>query len=242
MEKHHFPGVAEEDSDPTPEAILVELDPYIVTLVGRLARSLPSLVRTGTDDLDEIAQRVRIKYWRALECRPIEHHKAYIRSIVMHEIAEMARKRKPTLPLLYNEDGELYMGDVEIAICEEMANPEAIYLEGESFLARLERCMAFMSALPARQQRVLACRVFEAIGELQEVIEAFERHDIGEEMQRWPASEADKKLLKASHSAARKKAERDLLLEERIAHALNRFERPRRATRIPASEKALARR
>lgn len=240
MEKHHPLCVAEEDSDPTPEAILVELDPYIVTLVGRLARSLPSLVRTGTDDLDEIAQRVRIKYWRALLCRPIEHHKAYIRSIIMHEIAEMVRRRKPTLPLLYNEDGELYMGDVEIAICEEMANPEVAYLEGESFQARLERCMEFIAALPSQQQRVLACKVFEAIGELQDVIEAFERHDIDEEKYHWPECEADKKLLKASHSAARKKAERDLLLEERITNTLNRFERRQRVNRMP--EKTLARR
>ena len=42
----------------------------------------------------------------------IDHHRAYIRSIVSNELNDLERRPKAPLPLPTDEDGELYIGNV----------------------------------------------------------------------------------------------------------------------------------
>lgn len=231
MEKDHLLGVAEEDSDPTPEEALEQQESYIVALVEYLARKNSGLVHMNGGELDihELTQLVRIKYWKALQRHSIEFHKGYIYSIVQHEIADMIRRWKPTLPYQTNEDGELYMGDMLLTFNEEMANPEEVYIEEECFANTLECVIACIASFPPRQRRVLACLIYEEFDGVPEIQEALERNGIDAAMYHWPESEADKKLLKASHSAARKKAANSL--REQVTDMLNRIEHKRWASR-----------
>jgi RNA polymerase sigma factor (sigma-70 family) len=217
MEEYHPLGVAEEDSDPTPEEVLVQYDSYIVALVGIMTRTSSNLSHLNLHDQDisEIEQQVRIKFWNALRSRHIVHLKSYIRQIVQNEIIDMIRRWKPTLPLQINDDGELYMGDVAYAVNEELANPEVAFIDEESFEELLERTATAIAILPPRQQKVLICRVRDTFGNHRSVIKAFARHSINIEMCCWPENESESKLLKASHSVARKKMKQILNLVEK---------------------------
>src|ERR1700680_3996686 len=108
-------GVSEEDNDP--EETLVRYNLYIVALVGQMARSSSNLARPEVLDLeiDEVVQRIRIKFWHALNVKHIDHPKAYIKTMVRNEFNDLSRKRKPPLPLITDDDGELFLGDAGVA-------------------------------------------------------------------------------------------------------------------------------
>src|SRR5437588_712600 len=121
-------GVAACDSDFSVEEILERFDPYIVALVQMMVQRNSNIAHPAVLDLeaDEIAQRVRIKFWGALVDKQsrgvkIEHPKAYIRTMVSHMFHDIPRKRRPPLPLPTDDDGEIYMGDVMVTQSEGMA-------------------------------------------------------------------------------------------------------------------------
>src|SRR5438105_9996680 len=158
MMPQHFVGVSEDDSDPTPEEILARYDHFIVALVEKMARRSSNIARPEVLDLeiDEIVQRVRIKLWRALVDKHIEYPQAYIRTIVRNEFNDIPRKRKPPLPLLTDEDGELYMGDGAAGLMtgsEGMANPADEFEADENLDGLMECAASAVSRLPSRQQR-----------------------------------------------------------------------------------------
>jgi len=204
----HFAGVSEDDSDPIPEEILVRYNSYIVALVEKMARRSSNIAHPEVLDLeiDEIVQRVRIKFWNALQSKHIEYHKAYIRTIVRNEFNDIPRKRKPPLPLLTDEDGELYLSDgvdAMITDSEGMGDPANEFKAGENLDGLMNCAASAVSRLSPRQQRSIGCLLNEQIDARMPLIKAFEKHDIDIEAQVWPEDETDKKLLKASLSAAR---------------------------------------
>ncbi len=113
------------DSDPEIEEILVRLDPYIVASVEKMARHSSSIARPEVLDLeiDEITQRVRIKFWGALKEKPIVYPRAYIRTIVNNEFNGIPRGRRAPLPLPTDEDGEIHLGNTLLAEREGMSDP-----------------------------------------------------------------------------------------------------------------------
>ena len=191
MEKVHLHGVSEQDSDAPPEDILVQHDRYIVALVTQLARNSSNVGHPDVLDLeiDEIVQQVRIKFYHALLSRHIDHPKAYIRIIALNELRDLSRKRKPLLPLQFDDDGELYMGDMIVMESEEMAAPEDAYIDDEGVTELMEFAAPAISNLPARQRLAMICKIKDEIGEIEDY--------------QWPEGEAEKNLLKASLQAAR---------------------------------------
>src|SRR2546428_331620 len=107
-------SVVPYDEDDPAEELLAPFDTYIVALVGKWARRGSSNADPGVLDLeiDEIAQRVRIKLWQALHQKRVAHPEAYIQCIVHNEFVDLARRRKRTLPLPMDAEGELYQGKV----------------------------------------------------------------------------------------------------------------------------------
>ena len=80
----------------------MRFEPYIVMQVKNKASNSSNIARPEVLDLeiDEITQRVRIKFWQALLKKKIEHHRAYIRSIVsLNQFNDIGRRRKTPLPL-----------------------------------------------------------------------------------------------------------------------------------------------
>src|SRR5216684_7613645 len=132
MVSQHF-GVSPEDHDPDPEETLARLNTFIVALVERKARYSSNFARPEVFDLevDEVVQRVRYKFWKALKESHIGNPKAYIKSIVRNEFNDLSRKRKPPLPLLTDEDGEWYLGGAEVLEGGGIADPADEFEESE---------------------------------------------------------------------------------------------------------------
>ncbi|HLX57464.1 MAG TPA: sigma-70 family RNA polymerase sigma factor [Ktedonobacteraceae bacterium] len=208
-------GVGADDSDPDPQETLVRYNNFIVALVEQLALRSSNLARPEVLDLeiDEIAQRVRIKLWHALEDKYIEHPKAYIRTMVRNEFNDLARKRKPPLPLITDDDGELFMGDVKVAENPGMADPADEFEESESLRELMDTTASAVEKLSPRQQFAIGCALFEQVDERLQLIEAFQKRHIDIVSHVWPEDKNDKRLLKASVSPARHKLAESLSLD-----------------------------
>ena len=206
MNLQHF-GVSPEDHDPDPEETLARYQPYIVALVKQGARRSSNFARPGQFDLevDEMAQRVLIKFWQSLAAKHIEHHKAYLRTIVRNEFNDLSRKRKQPLPLLVDDDGEWFMGDVGEREKAWAADPADELEECESLAELMESTVDGLTKLSPRQQQAMICELNEKIDTTLQFIQVLRKHEVEVKTVDWPADEADKKLLKASLSPARHK-------------------------------------
>jgi DNA-directed RNA polymerase specialized sigma24 family protein len=206
MPTQHF-GVSPEDHDPDPEETLVRLNTFIVALVGRKARFSSNFARPEVFDLevDEMVQRVRYKFWGASQVRRIEHPEAYLRTIVSNEFNDLSRKPRRPLPLLTDDDGELYLGDAQEFECARTVDPADEFEESESLDELMDSAAAALAKLSPRQQQAMICELNEKIGATLQLIQALRNHRVEVETIDWPADEADRKLLKASLSHARHK-------------------------------------
>ena len=200
-------GVSPEDSDPTPEEILAQHDQYIVALVTRRALRSTNFAKPGQFDLevDEMAQRVRIKFWQALKTKQIKFPRAYLSAIVWNEFHDLSRKPKQPLPLLTDDDGEWYAGDGKELDMAWEADPADQFEESESLNELVDLTASALAKLPPRQQQAMICDLYEKIDTTLQLIEALREHRVDVETVEWPAKEADKTLLKASVSPARHK-------------------------------------
>ena len=205
MKFENLGGVSEKESNPDIEEILVRFDSYVVMLVQKKACSSSNIARPEVLDLeiDEIIQRVRIKFWRALLTKHIEHHRAYIRSIVSNEFNDLGRKRKAPLPLPTDEDGELYMGNVLLSESRELADPAVEFEKEEVMDDLMELTAQVVTDLPPRMQRAMINHLKDKVDNLIRLTEAFAKHEVNIKTIKWPEDQADTKRLKASISPAR---------------------------------------
>ena len=198
-------GVSEEESVPDIEEILVRFDSYVVMLVQKKAGSSSNIARPEVLDLeiDEIIQRVRIKFWRALLTKHIDHYRAYIRSIVSNEFNDLGRRRKAPLPLPTDEDGELYMGDVLLSESNELADPAIAFEKEEATDDLLKLTVQVVTDLPPRMKLAMINHLKDQVDNLIRLTEAFAKHEVNIKTIKWPEDQADTKRLKASISPAR---------------------------------------
>jgi DNA-directed RNA polymerase specialized sigma24 family protein len=205
MKLENWGGVSEKECDSDIQEILVRFDPYIVMLVQKKACSSSNIARPEVLDLeiDEITQRVRIKFWQALLKKKIEHHRAYLRSIVSNEFNDIGRRRKAPLPLPTDEDGELYMGNVLLSESNELADPATAFEREEVMDNLMELTAQVVHDLPPRMKLAMINHLKDQVDNLILLTEAFEKHKVTIKTMKWPDDPADSKRLKASLSPAR---------------------------------------
>jgi arabinogalactan endo-1,4-beta-galactosidase len=148
---------------------------------------------------------VRIKLWHALEEKHIEYPKAYIRTMVRNEFNDLPRRRKAPLSLIFDEDGELYMGDAGGHEGVGMADPADEFEESERMDELMNSTASAVKKLSPRQQQAMIFEINEKIDSSLQFVQSLRKHQIEINMLDWPEDEADKKLLKASLSPARQK-------------------------------------
>jgi DNA-directed RNA polymerase specialized sigma24 family protein len=199
--------VSAYDSDPCVEELLEYFDPYIVAQVEVRAYRSTNIAHPEVLDLeiDEIIQKVRIKFWRALLEKNIRSPRAYIRRMVHNEFIDVTRSHEPPLPLPVGEDGELYLGNVIVLPSEGMSDPACEIEQKEAADARMAEAATIVSRLPPRQQRATICSLKDRVDDLLHFVEALSRHEIDVEVEQWPAEKDDLQRLKASVSPARQK-------------------------------------
>lgn len=198
-------GLSPYDSDPSIEEILNQIDPYIVAQVEKIIGRNPYITHRELLDLEkaELAQIVRINLWHALKEKNIRNIKAYVRRIVHNEFVNLLRGREPPLPLPLTGDGELWEGNILVTPGEGMADPAFEVEEQEAAAQCTTEAAAAISTLPPRQKVAMAALLHERLDNIILLADSFKQFDIDIEASPWPEEEDEKRLLKASLSAAR---------------------------------------
>ena len=204
-------GMSPHDSDPDVSETLEQIDPYIVAQVEMISASSPDIAHRV--ERDDLAQRVRINLWHALQEKNIRNIKAYVRRIVHNEFVNLLRGREPPLPLPMTEDGELWDGNILVTPGEGMADPALEIEEQEAVAQCASEAAAAISTLPPRQQKAMAALLHERLDNLILVVDSFRQLDIDIEASPWPGEEDEKRLLKASLSAARHSLARSMNID-----------------------------
>src|SRR5580700_2076456 len=91
------------ENDSSINNMLNQYDGYIFGLAQKaIPQHFGYTISDGSElalEIDELAQRSRIKFWHALQKRQITSPKAYIRHIVYSECVDLARQRPPRVQL-----------------------------------------------------------------------------------------------------------------------------------------------
>lgn len=207
-------GVGPDDSDPDVEEILEQIDTYIVAQVEIILAGSPDIALRV--ERDELAQRVRIDLWHALQVKNIRNIKAYVRRIVHNELVNLLRGREPPLSLPATEDGEMLEGNILVTPSEGMADPAFEVEEQEAMAQRTSETAATISTLPPRQKAGMTALLYEHLDNLILVVDSFKQFDMDIEAARWPAEEDEKRLLKSSISAARRSVARSMDIDLKL--------------------------
>jgi DNA-directed RNA polymerase specialized sigma24 family protein len=191
------------------EAVLSQYDAYLIRQVRDCMRLHPDIIRPEVQDLetDELVQRVRIKFWHALQDKQIDYPKTYLKRIVHSEFIDLVRRLKPhyMLELPVDEEGELYQGHMLITPSSGMADPSIEYEEQVAASERLQEIVDAVLALPARQQHALVCDMRDRVDDLAALTSAFKERKVNLENWQWPQQKNEKLLLRASLAYARTK-------------------------------------
>jgi len=207
-------GLSPYDSDPDIEELLEQIDSYIVAQVENILAGSPDIAPRM--ERDELAQRVRINLWYALQERPIRNIKAYVRRIVHNEFVNVLRGREPPLPLPMTEDGGMLEGNILVTPGEGVADPAFEVEEQEAVANCAEKAAAAISTLPPRQKAAMSALLYERLDNLILVVDPFKQFDMDIEAAWWPAEEDEKRLLKSSISAARRSIARSMDIDLKL--------------------------
>ncbi len=201
-----LPKPCDHEKDSTVEKLLEQLDPYIISQVKKMlyCHSYSSSHTLLGAEIDDITQRVRIKLWRALLERQIQHLPAYIHRIICNEFNDFGRRRKSSLTLSLDEEGELNCGSALVAISEGMDDPAREVEQQEAAADCVEAIARAVLALPPRQQLATICSLLDRVDDVCQLVKALKAHCINVETAQWPEGEADLHRLKASISVARR--------------------------------------
>ncbi|HYU76684.1 MAG TPA: sigma-70 family RNA polymerase sigma factor [Ktedonobacteraceae bacterium] len=207
MTKNNLPNsLVQEKTDLADLADLLErTDPYIM---DQVRRQVPRhMLRPEVLDLeiDELAQNVRIKLWQALLQRTIVNLQGYIRTMVRNEVINMLRRSRSCLPLITDEDGELYQGNALINVGEGMVDPAEAAEEKETIQGSIEFAVEAVATLPANQRRALICHLKDQIDDILPLVEAFQKRAIDIKAISWPTEKKEAQVFRTSLSIARKK-------------------------------------
>ncbi|HLZ63638.1 MAG TPA: hypothetical protein VKR06_42435 [Ktedonosporobacter sp.] len=153
MTTDHLPDLSTESKDVDVGTTLEYYEKYIVSLAWKnVPRRLihPDLLR---DEVDELAQVIRVKFWIESQKRHIVSPKAYLSCIAYTEAMNMIRALKSILPLVTNQDGEIDQGRLLITQSAEMQDPAEVLEQAESLVERINRFVVKVLALPPREQQ-----------------------------------------------------------------------------------------
>ncbi len=187
------------------DEILRQNEDYIVTLArDKVPRHIASPELLDLE-IQELAQRSRIKLWKTLQKNHITYIKAYIRCIVHSVSMDMIRGFKPDLPLPLDEEGELFQGNVLVALGEGMQDPLYELEQKERVAEYIAQVVDVLRLLPPCQRRVMICSLKDQLDDVLTLAQAFKNFEINIEAVRWPSKKKEAQNLRASLSVTRKK-------------------------------------
>jgi hypothetical protein len=183
----------------TNEAILEDIDGYIITQAKKLlCWHLVARKELDTLEVDELTQRVRIKFWKALEKGQVFRPYSYVRSIIYSEFIDMKRQQKPLFPLPTDEEEEVY----SLKHQEDPADEIIQRMEAHTLL---QDVIQMIMDLPPRQRMAMICSLWEQVDDLAQLRTMLTSYGIDEEEMETPLERTSRRTLLASLSVARRK-------------------------------------
>jgi Sigma-70 region 2 len=187
------------------DEVVTNLDGYILTLSERKVPRNVVSSKIIDFEVDELAQRTRIKLWKASLREPIRNPWAYARSITRTEVADMVRRyrKENLLPVddLDNPDQRQYCFISDLV----EQDPADEYEQSEAASSCVELVVEGVLLLPPRQQYAMLCILKEVQNDVPQLEDALLIHGLNLEAVRWPEGEDEMRSLRASGSIARKK-------------------------------------
>ncbi len=155
--------------------------------------------------INDLTQTSVIRFWNRLTSSKrgeIASPKAYLRRIVYSQCIDIARghKRKPSLPLPLDQDGEPQQGKVLLNLSEGMQDP-AIEFERKEFIAEL---IQDVLRLPPKQRYAMICVLKDEVAHIFPLEEMFLKHGMDIRNIHWPDDPAGLQKLRSLLVVARK--------------------------------------
>src|SRR5579884_2408853 len=140
---------------PDADAFLSEYDGYIRTQARKYVLNASRLVHPEAIEMeiDELAQRTRIKVGQAWKKQTISNPRAYISRVVHNEFISIVRQHRPVGQLPLDEEGELYQGHVVCVLSQENQDPAEEVEQEDSNGYYLHLAVDAIVKLPRRQDR-----------------------------------------------------------------------------------------
>lgn len=204
----NLPGPSAFDSDNEAEEILKKHDSYILDLSRKKVPKNIVNPAILADEIEELSQKVRIKFWLALRKKRIKNpqaFKAYIRCIVYTEVIDMVRQHKPTISLPLDEHGELRQGSPLLMSNEGLQDPLYEVEQEETIAEYLKETIEAVLKLPSRQQYAMICSLKDQLDDMLLFVDALRTHKTDLEGVEWPEERTEMQRLRASLTIARKK-------------------------------------
>ena len=185
----------------TNEMILAEVEGYIVVQVKKLLYGQQNFKYEDLHnfEVDELAQRVRIKFWKTLEKGLVSHPYSYVKRIVYSEFIDMKRQQKRTLALPI-DDEEV------IDFAHGMPDPAEEVIEQIEFHLFLQRIVRLVLKLPARQQLAMICWIWEKVDDTTQLRSILIGCGFDIARMKLPSARAERHAMLASLSGGASKA------------------------------------
>ncbi len=193
--------VSEYDTD----ELLNQYDTYIAAIARKkIPRNVipPEIL---SDEIDELAQRIRIKLWQISQKKHINFPKAYIGCIAHTESVDIVRRYKSTLALFTREAYEIYQDNSKATPSEGIQDPAEKFEQEEVIREWTTRLVEEICTLPPRQMRAMLCLLKDQMEDFLPLIEALRNYGVDFEEMNWPNEREEAQRLRASLSIARKK-------------------------------------
>ena len=187
------------------EEVLERYDPYIKEVARKKVPRNVVPPEVLNYEIDELAQRVRIKLWSMLEKKCITNPKAYISRIMYTEVVDMVRQYQSTVPLSLDDDGELYQGDMIATPNEGMGDPAYEFEQAETFDHLTYQTFEAVMKLPCCQQRAMIWSLKTRLDNPLPLMNMLSKHGANIDEINLPQGKDELRSFRTSLSIARKK-------------------------------------
>lgn len=185
-----------------------QYDSYIGLQAQRRFSRKNRMARAETYDLDvdDVKQSLRLHCWLALRQHSIENPRAYISRAAFNETVSLSRQYKSCSQLTFDEDGELFQGNITntITSSSQTLDPAELVEHNEDISQCLELVISTIEQLPPTQRYAMLSSIKERYDDPQQLRAVCHKHNIDLDGIQWPEHPVEMQRLRASLSVARK--------------------------------------
>jgi DNA-directed RNA polymerase specialized sigma24 family protein len=208
METFNSEDLSAYESEFDIDELLEQHDRYINALARKkIPRNLipPEML---SDEIDELAQKIRIKLWQVLQKQQIIYPRAYLNCIAYTESIDMVRRYKSAQTLFIRTDCETYPGNSKEGPDEGVEDPAKKLEQEEEITGWLKGIAEEVCMLPPRQLQAMICSLKDQIDDFLPLLDALRSRGVYIEEINWPCDREEVRRLQVSLSIARKKLRR----------------------------------